>query len=140
MRSSPPLGDAGPPAEVSLWQAIGLLIDNLPGIVSDRVHLLALELRRAGLALGQMLALLVFAAIGALTAWFALWVGIVAGLIALDLEWGWAVLIVFVANAGLAWFAVNRATSMAPLLKLPATIRSLTFSDLNPLDGRSDER
>ena len=101
MRPSSPLDDRARRGEVSLLEAIGLLIDDLPGLVSDRVHLLALEVRRAGLALGQMLALLVVAAIGALTAWIALWLGVVAGLVALDLEWGWAVAIVFFFNAGL---------------------------------------
>ena len=140
MRPSSPLDDRARRGEVSLLEAIGLLIDDLPGLVSDRVHLLALEVRRAGLALGQMLALLVVAAIGALTAWIALWLGVVAGLLALELEWGWAVAIVFFVNAGLTWFAVSRASSMAPLLRLPATMRSMTFADLNPLDARPDER
>lgn len=140
MRSSPQHEDPGPGRESSLLQAIGSLLDDLPGLVSDRVHLLALELRRAGLALGQMVALLLLAVIGALTAWFALWVGVVAGLLALDLDWGWAIAIVVVVNLGLAWFAVSRAGSKASLLKLPATMRSLTFDDLNPLDGQDNER
>ncbi len=128
-----------PRSDVSMMQALGLLLDNLPGLVSDRVHLLALELKRAGLALGQMVALFVVATICGLTAWFAFWGALAAGLVTAGLAWGWAALLIIVINLALAWFAVRYVTSMTPLLKLPATMRSLTFTALNPLGKRSDE-
>lgn len=122
-----------------MLQALGLLLDNLPGLVSDRVHLLALELKRAGFALGQMVGLFVVAAICGLTAWFALWGAVAGGLVAAGLAWGWAAFIVVVVNLALGWFAVRRASAMVPLLKLPATMRSLTFTAINPLGDRPDE-
>lgn len=140
MRGSSPTAAAGPRTPQSLLQALGLLLDNLPGLVSDRVHLLALELKRAGVALGQMVGLFVLAAICGLTAWFALWAAMAAGLVAAGLAWGWAAMLVVLVNLGLAWFALRRASSMTPLLKLPATMRSLTFTEMNPLGDRVDEQ
>lgn len=140
MRGSSPAAATEPRSQQSLLHALGLLLDNVPGLVSDRVHLLALELKRAGVALGQMVALFVLAAICALTAWFALWSAVAAGLVAAGLDWGWAAVLVVVVNLLLAWLALRRASSMTPLLKLPATMRSLTFTEINPLGERSDER
>jgi len=47
----------------------------LPGLISDRVELLSLELRRAGITLAQVVVLVLAAAILAVTAWLVLWGG-----------------------------------------------------------------
>ena len=49
--------EAPPDGFESLPQAIGALFADLPGLLTDRVRLLSLELRRASNALGQMVAL-----------------------------------------------------------------------------------
>lgn len=116
------------PGEGSVLQLLQSLWADLPGLVSDRVHLLALELERAGLALAVMVALVIGAAVLVATAWLALWAGIAAALVEAGLAWGWAFLIVLVLNLGGAALALWRAKSLAHLLTLPATMRRLTVA------------
>ena len=103
----------------SIWR-------ELPGLVSDRVDLLSLELQRAGRVLAQIVALLVAAAILGVTAWLALWAGIAVGLVELGLHWSLSLLLVLALNAGVAWLAISRLRTLLPLLRLPATRRHLT--------------
>ena len=106
---------------LALWR-------DLPGLLSDRVLLLSLELKRAGKALAVMIGLIVAAAVLAGTFWVALWVGITAALLQAGLAWGWVLLIVLAINlAGIA-YALLRAKSLAHLLTLPATVRRLTVA------------
>ena len=127
---APPPPEAAPDDEVvSLPQAVGALFADLPGLLTDRVHLLALELRRASHALGQMVALGLLAAILVATAWLAFWVGLAAAFLALGVKWPWIVLLVLFINLSAAAWAVMRVKALAPLLALPATLRRLTDAD-----------
>ena len=103
----------------SIWR-------ELPGLLSDRVDLLSLELKRAGRVLAQIVALLVAAAILGVTAWLTLWAGIAVGLVELGLHWSLSLLVVLALNAGVAWLAISRLRTLLPLLRLPATRRHLT--------------
>jgi hypothetical protein len=103
----------------SIWR-------EMPGLVSDRVDLLTLELKRAGRALAQIVGLLIAAAILAVTAWIALWAGLAVGLIELGLHWSLSLLLVLVLNAAIAAVALGRLRRLLPLLALPATRRHLT--------------
>jgi len=125
--STPP---EGPPDEiVSLPKAVGALLADLPGILTDRVRLLSLELRRASNALGEMVALGLLAAILVATAWLAFWIGLAAAFLALGVGWPWIVLLVLFINlTGAAWCGM-RVRRLAPLLALPATLRRLTDAD-----------
>jgi uncharacterized membrane protein YqjE len=123
--ASPPR-EAPPDEAVSLPKAIGALFADLPGLLTDRVHLLSLELQRASNALGQMVALGLLAAILFATAWLTLWVGLAAAFLAVGLAWPWIVLLVLFVNGAAAVWAVLRVKSLAPLLALPATLRQLT--------------
>jgi len=114
---------------VSLPKAVGALFADLPGLLSDRVHLLSLELRRASNALGQMVALGLLAAILFATAWITLWVGLAAAFLAVGLAWPWIVLLVLFINLAAGVWALMRVKALAPLLALPATLRRLTDSD-----------
>jgi uncharacterized membrane protein YqjE len=125
-----PTPPPAPPDEVvSLPRAVGALFADLPGLLTDRVHLLALELRRASSALGQMVALGLLAAILFATAWITLWVGLAAAFLAVGLAWPWIVLLVLFVNLAAAVWALMRVKALAPLLALPATLRRLTDSD-----------
>jgi uncharacterized membrane protein YqjE len=125
-----PTPPEGAPDEVlSLPKAVGALFADLPGLLSDRVHLLSLELRRASNALGEMVALGLLAAILIATAWLTLWVGLAAAFLAVGLAWPWIVLLVLFVNLSAAVWAVMRVKALAPLLALPATLRRLTDSD-----------
>jgi uncharacterized membrane protein YqjE len=125
-----PTPPEGPPDEiVSLPKAIGALFADLPGVLTDRVRLLSLELQRASNALGQMVALGILAAILFATAWIALWVGLAAAFLAVGLAWPWIVLLVLFINLSAGVWAVVRVKALAPLLALPATLRRLSDSD-----------
>jgi uncharacterized membrane protein YqjE len=125
-----PAPPEGPPDEiVSLPKAIGALLADLPGILTDRVRLLSLELRRATNALGQMVALGLLAAILVATAWLAFWVGLAAAFLALGIAWPWIVLLVLFINLSAAAWCVMRVKRLVPLLALPATLRRLTDAD-----------
>ena len=130
--------EAPPDGFESLPQAIGALFADLPGLLTDRVRLLSLELRRASNALGQMVALGLLAAILVATAWIALWVGLAAALISFGLAWPWVVLLVLFVNLSAAVWAAMRVKALAPLLALPATLRRLTDSDAFEHSHESD--
>lgn len=112
----------------SFLQLVLDLLQELPGLISDRVHLLTLELQRARQALGQMIALAVAAALLALTAWFVFWIGLTAAAVEAGLAWGWMLLLVLALNVGGAWAAVTRIRRLAGLLAFPATTRRLTIA------------
>ncbi len=104
------------------------LVQELPGLIGDRIELLSLELQRAGQVLAQIIALIVAAAILAVTAWLAMWAGVMVALISAGLHWAAASLIVLVINLCACWWAAARVRALAPLLNLPATRRHLTRS------------
>lgn len=114
-------------AAVSLLDLVQSLLREVPGLISDRVELLSLELGRAGAALAKIVALTVAVAILGITAWAALWTGVVMGLLALDWHWALALGVVILANAGAIVWAALQMRRLAGLLKLPATRRHLTM-------------
>lgn len=138
------MSDTAPPSAArsgegeGVLQLLRALIADLPGLVSDRVHLLALELRRAGHALGMMVALGLAAAVLGVTAWLALWVGLVAAALHFGMPWGWAWVIVLALNLGAAFVAIKRAVALAHYLKLPATMRRLTVPPPPPVPASLD--
>jgi len=132
--------EATPDEVESLPKAVGALFADLPGLLTDRVHLLSLELRRASNALGQMMALGLLAAILFATAWIALWIGLAEAFLAVGLRWPWIVLLVLFVNLSAAIWAVLRVKALAPLLALPATLRRLSGSEAleRPPEHESD--
>lgn len=130
-----PAGAAAKPE--SLIQVAMSLWRELPGLVSDRVELLSLELRRAGIALAQIVVLIVAAAILGVTAWLVLWGSIVVMLTALGLHLGWALLAALLFNLLAAAVAVMRVRTLLPRLQLPATRRHLVLSP-SPRPTRPD--
>nr|WP_316639558.1 phage holin family protein [uncultured Roseateles sp.] len=133
--SEPNTAAAPPAAEPSLPQILSGVLQQLPGLVSDRVHLLALELRRAGVALSRLLMLGAAALVFAATAWLALCAGLTAALLATGLAWGWALLTVLVLNGAAAALAAVKACGWARQLGLPATLRHLTAAPSTPATG-----
>jgi hypothetical protein len=118
--------------EGSTLQSLLDVLGELPGVVSDRVELLALEVRRATQALTRMVALAVIAALLLCTAWLALWTGAAYGAIQAGLPWGWALSIVILANVATAFLALRHALSLSRLVALPATVRRLTKQAPSP--------
>jgi hypothetical protein len=112
----------------SLLQMMRSLWRELPGLVSDRVQLLALEFRRAGQTLAMVIALGLAAVILLATAWLALWVGLAMALASTGLHWGWVCALIVLLNGGVACWAALHAKARLPLLALPATLRHLTLA------------
>lgn len=123
-----------------MFQALLDLLGELPGLISDRVELLALEVQRAAQSLARMMVLAVAAALMLSTAWLALWAGLAWGAIQAGMPWGWALAAVIALNAGAAFLAMRHALRLARLVALPATVRHLTVQPPAPrleeeLDG-----
>jgi uncharacterized membrane protein YqjE len=112
-------------AAPSLLGTLQVLWQELPGLISDRVELLSLELRRAGIALAQIVVLVLAAVILAVTAWLVLWGGIVVALVSAGMHTALALLVAVAINLGAAAWAFLRSRRLLPLLSLPATQRHL---------------
>lgn len=129
----PVTAQAAPPPVPSLFDALQDLLRELPGLLSDRVELLSLELQRAGFALARIVALVLAAAVLAAAAWLAFWVVVVGVLVQmLGLPWLSALLLVVLFNVGAAWLALTRARRLVCLLSLPATQRHLMLPPSGP--------
>lgn len=125
----------------SLLRTLASLGRELPGLVSDRVDLLALELTRMGRALSQLALMLIAVAVLSVTAWLVLWGAIVMGLLALGVPLGWALLVILLVNLGSVALLLARMRSLLPHLKLPATRRHLTLSpSAQPRPTETDHR
>lgn len=123
--ATPPAGApaAQERAGESLLAVLQGLLHELPGLVSDRVELFALEFKRAMRALAQIALLALGVVALALTAWVALWIGFAELLALLQLPW---LPILLAVHALAIWLAVARMRSLARMLGLPATRRHLT--------------
>jgi uncharacterized membrane protein YqjE len=119
---APAAGTRG--AESLIDLARGVLQD-LPGLIGDRVELFSLELHRAGIALVKVLALTVVATILGVTAWLAVWSIGVGLLMAAGWHWAAANGLVVLINIGAAVWAVRRVRTMMKALSLPATRQHL---------------
>jgi uncharacterized membrane protein YqjE len=110
----------------TLLQAVKALLHDLPGLLTDRVRLFSLELRRATSALGQIVLLALVAAILCGTAWLALWIAVGVVLVkATGLGVGWACGVVIVINLAVAAWCGLKIRALMPLLALPATLRRM---------------
>lgn len=140
---SPPPGTPGPAPSAepaSLQQQLLALWHELPGLVSDRVELLSLELQRAAHALAQIVALVVGMAILGVTAWLALWAALVGLLVRAGLPLAGALLVAIAVNGLVIVLAAQRVRRLLPRLKLPATRRHLMVSpDPTPHPAPSPE-
>jgi len=103
------------------------LLGELPGLISDRVQLLALEAQRAAQSLARMVMLAVAAAVMLMTAWLALWGGVAMAAYQAGLHWALVLAVVVLVNAGAALLALRLAAQLAKLVALPATVRHLTL-------------
>jgi len=126
--SAPPAAEKAQTARLPLRQQALALLDDLPGLVRDRLELMGLEVKRAARALVIMLVLSVAAALMVMTAWALLWALLVSLMVQFGLpQWG-ALLVALAANLGAAAVLAWQATLRWPQLDLPATRRHLSFS------------
>ncbi len=114
-----------PPSTLSLREAVLDLFESLRASLTTRLELVALEGRRAGIALAQMLLVGVLGAILGISAWLvAIW-GITWGLMALGLAPWLAIILVVAANLIGAWICVMAVKKLAQRLLFPATLKHL---------------
>lgn len=123
---SPDAAAAPPRAPEPLLAVVQGLLQELPGLLSDRVELLSLELQRAGRALAVIVLLTIAIAVFGVTAWLALWVAIARALA--DAGIPWLPVLLLVHGAAIA-LAVWRARVLMQRLALPATRRHLMFGE-----------
>jgi uncharacterized membrane protein YqjE len=129
-------------AAPSLADQVQALARELPGLVSDRVELLSLELQRAAQSLLQVVALIVAIAILGVTVWLSLWAAAVHLLMQAGLPMLGALLLTVGVNAVVIALALVRVRSLLPRLQLPATRRHLMVAP-DPIpapETRADER
>ena len=115
-------------AAASLAQSLLALAQDLPGLFSDRVYLLALELRRARHSCVKLVAMALIAVILALTAWAAFWALLATIALALGMPWYGVFVLILLLNGLGVWFALSRARALVDRLALPATLRHLTLA------------
>ena len=123
----------------SLRATFGGLLNELPGLISDRVELLSLELQRAGLALLHITCLGLALTVLALTGWMLLWGLATAALVAAGLHWAGALFAALLVHGLLGWWVVRRIHRLLPTLGLPATRRQLMFKATPPSTGAQNE-
>lgn len=124
--AEPASADAAPDdAPASLTRQLQALLQDLPGLFSDRVELLSLELHRAARALAQIVALIVAVAVLGVTAWLLLCVGAIRLLMMAGLTPEGALLVALLVNALAIGLALQRIKRLRPRLSLPATRRHL---------------
>jgi hypothetical protein len=93
--------------------------------VQGRIQLFSLELKRAGGALGWVVAYGLVAAFMAHAAWFVLIIGLSWTAVEMGAP-GWAVMLVVLAvHLAIAGFAVLRILKLVKVLSMPATMRHL---------------
>lgn len=122
----------------SLTGTLQALLRELPGLLGDRVELLALELGRAASALARVVAWVMAIAILGVTAWLACCAGVVVALVEAGWHWALALLPVVAVHLAAVAFAWSRVTRLLPQLSLPATRRHLTMRRPLPDAGAVD--
>ncbi len=104
------------------------------GMLSGRLLLLALELRRAKHGLISLAILGVVAAIAGATAWLALWALLAALAVHFGLSWPWAFAGVLVLNLLVLVWVAAAMKALAPMLSLPASRRQFHWLFNDPMD------
>lgn len=140
---APEMPGPGPqPEPAPLLQQLKELWQELPGLVSDRVELLSLELQRATQSLIEIVALLVGVAVLGVTVWLLLWAALIGLMVAAGLAPHWALLVGIAVNAVVIVLALQRVRGLLPMLRLSATRRHLMVatSSPHPSEEPSDDR
>ena len=91
--------------------------------VHDRVRLLLLEVRQAGVNATQMVLLATMAALMLCGAWVTLMVGVYMGCTQYGLHWALALALVLVLHVALALLAWFKAMALSTALTLPSSQR-----------------
>jgi len=132
-------GPGSQPEPGPLLQQLKELWQELPGLVSDRVELLSLELQRATQSLIEIVALLVGVAVLGVTVWLLLWAALIGLMVTAGLALHWALLVAIAVNTVVIVLALQRVRGLLPALRLSATRRHLMVAPSHPSEEPSDE-
>ena len=124
--SPPPLAaEGGIDTSASVIYLAQAVVAEWVSTLRGRMELASLELRRAGMALMQVLMLAIVAGLLVWSAWLALMVGVYLAGLAGGLHWSLALLIVIGLNLALAAGLWRWAQKQVVYLTFPATMRAL---------------
>lgn len=112
-----------PEAALGFGDAVRMLWDDARGALADRVRLVLLELRLAGVTLVQLVIYAVIVAVLVVTAWLALVGGLVAGFMSAGVHWAVALGVAIAVNLGVAAWLVFSMLRMVERIGLPASLR-----------------
>jgi hypothetical protein len=112
-----------------MGQGMKELWRELPGLVTDRVDLLALELQRAGVAMVKLAILVVAATVLSVTVWLLAWATAITAMVDAGLPVVLALALMLVVNAAAVWWAWVQAQALLKRVNLSATFRHLTSSN-----------
>lgn len=125
-RGMPPPGPgAAPPAGPALGATLHALGAELQAALHNRIDLLALETRQAGIATTQIVLLATLAALLLAAAWSTMMAGVYMACLAAMMPWPAALAVVLVINLAAAWAAWIKANTLTAHLTFPATRRML---------------
>jgi len=113
-----------PPAPMG--QGLKEIWRELPGLLTDRVDLLALEIKRAGAALVKLAMLVVAATVLIVTVWLLAWATAITAMVGAGLPVAVALALMLAVNAAALWWAWLRAQALLKRVNLSATFRHLT--------------
>lgn len=106
-------------------EALGSLLSDLRGALTERAKLVALELRLAGMTLLRLVVYAVIVAILVVTAWLGVMGGVVVGFISVGLHWALALGLGILINLAVAAWLVRSMVKMIERVGLPASLRSI---------------
>jgi hypothetical protein len=112
-------------AATSVTGAARALWEDVRGIVAERVRLVTLELRVAGLTLVQLVMYSVIVAVLVITAWLGIVSGVMIGFVSAGLHWAVAIGIGVAINLVVAFVLVRMMIRLVERISLPATLRRL---------------
>ena len=126
--TDPPRAPAGaeaglPEGAAGVADAARALWEDARGAVVDRVRLVLLELRLAGLTLVQLVIYAVIVAVLVVTAWLALVGGVVAAFMSAGVHWAFALGIAICVNLVVAALLVRSMIRKVDRIGLPVSLR-----------------
>jgi len=126
-------GPTSPPASAwSLKDGLDTVWKELRTSVSERVELLTLEAHQAALALAELVAMAILAALLLVFTWVAVLGGIVYAVIAAGVPWWLALIVAIVITGGGAVLLLLRAKGLAKYLGFKASLRMMKAASHDP--------
>ncbi|MDB5816864.1 MAG: hypothetical protein JWQ11_504 [Rhizobacter sp.] len=126
-------GPASPPASAwSLKDGLDTVWQELRSSVSERVELLSLEAHQAALALAELVAMAILAALLLVFTWVTVLGGIVWAVISAGVPWWVALIAAIIITGGGAVLLLLRAKNLAKYMGFKASLRMMKAASKDP--------